>query len=105
MFCKIGRQWHLGLIEHPRLGARTLVGGHVEKHQSPPEAAIQEALEESGRNVVLLPPPAPAQPCRVSTSRSAAAVVDPRVARPGRQPHPRTAYPHRPSVHRCRGVR
>jgi ADP-ribose pyrophosphatase YjhB (NUDIX family) len=48
--------WRLGLIEHPLLERHTVVGGHVEDGESAEEAAVREALEESGYEVRILAP-------------------------------------------------
>jgi 8-oxo-dGTP pyrophosphatase MutT (NUDIX family) len=52
----------LDLIEHPRLRRHMVVGGHVEPDETPAEAAVREATEESGLRVRLLAGPAPALP-------------------------------------------
>ena len=62
VFCELGQEWRLGLIEHPRLGKRMVVGGHVEEDETQAEAAVRETLEESGRRVRLLACPSPILP-------------------------------------------
>jgi 8-oxo-dGTP pyrophosphatase MutT (NUDIX family) len=54
VFCEFIGGWRLGLIEHPRLGRRMVVGGHVERDETQAEAAVREAREESGLGVRLL---------------------------------------------------
>lgn len=49
--------WHLGRIEHPRLGHEMLPGGHVENDETTDEAALREVIEETGHNAALLPRP------------------------------------------------
>ena len=62
VFCELAVGWRLGLIEHPRLGKRMVVGGHVERDETQAEAALREAVEESGREVRLLACPSLALP-------------------------------------------
>ncbi|MEV0299082.1 NUDIX domain-containing protein [Nocardia sp. NPDC050710] len=62
VWCEIGGRWRLGLIEHPRLKLAMLAGGHVEADESPAEAAVREAREETGRDVRLLSWPSLALP-------------------------------------------
>jgi 8-oxo-dGTP pyrophosphatase MutT (NUDIX family) len=63
VFCRTGRQWRLGLIEHPRLGRHMIMGGHVEMFETQAEAAVREVEEESGlRHVRLIDPPTPGLP-------------------------------------------
>lgn len=62
VFCEFPQGWRLGLIEHPRLGKRMIVGGHVEGDETQAEAAVREAVEESGLRVRLLAAPSPALP-------------------------------------------
>lgn len=57
VFCECAQGWRLGLIEHPRLRRRMVVGGHVEGDETQAEAAVREATEESGLRVRLLPCP------------------------------------------------
>lgn len=40
--------WRTGLVEHPRLNAWMMPGGHVEADESPAEAALRELTEETG---------------------------------------------------------
>lgn len=62
VFCEFPQGWRLGLIEHPRLHKRMIVGGHVECDETQAEAAVREAAEESGLVVRLLTAPSPALP-------------------------------------------
>ena len=41
VFCEFPRGWRLGLIEHPRLRKRMIVGGHVESDETQAEAAAR----------------------------------------------------------------
>ncbi|MGH3548171.1 MAG: NUDIX domain-containing protein [Pseudonocardiaceae bacterium] len=54
VFFEFPQGWRLGLIEHPRLRKRMIVGGHVECDETQAEAAVREAAEESGLRVRLL---------------------------------------------------
>lgn len=62
VFCQFDEEWRLGLIEHPRLKRRMVVGGHVERDETQAEAAVREATEESGLRVRLLACPSPTLP-------------------------------------------
>lgn len=62
VFHRFVSEWRLGLVVQPRLGRHMIVGGHVEKDETQAEAAVREALEESGREVRLLACPTPALP-------------------------------------------
>ena len=62
VFCEFPQGWRLGLIEHPRLHKRMIVGGHVEGDETQAEAAVREAAEESGMRVRLLAGPSPGLP-------------------------------------------
>jgi 8-oxo-dGTP pyrophosphatase MutT (NUDIX family) len=62
VFCEFPQGWRLGLIEHPRLRKRMIVGGHVESDETQAEAAVREAEEESGLAVRLLAAPSPGLP-------------------------------------------
>ncbi|MGH4006170.1 MAG: NUDIX hydrolase [Pseudonocardiaceae bacterium] len=62
VFCEFAEGWRLGLIEHPRLRRRMVVGGHVEEDETQAEAAVREATEESGLRVRLLACPSPTLP-------------------------------------------
>lgn len=62
VFHRFVDQWRLGLITHPRLRKHMIVGGHVERNETPAEAAVREAREESGLSVRLLGCPTPALP-------------------------------------------
>ena len=53
-FCEFAEGWRLGLIEHPRLRRRMVVGGHVERDETQAEAAVREVTEESGLRVRLV---------------------------------------------------
>jgi 8-oxo-dGTP pyrophosphatase MutT (NUDIX family) len=53
----------LGLIDHPRLGRKMIMGGHVEQNETQEQAVLREVTEESGlaaRLVNVLTPPLPA---------------------------------------------
>lgn len=54
VFCEFAEGWRLGLIEHPRLRRCMVMGGHVERDETQAEAAVREAMEESGLRVRLL---------------------------------------------------
>ncbi len=56
LFARFPDGWRLGLIEHPRLQRHTLPGGHVEGDETPAEAAVREAAEETGLTVRLVEP-------------------------------------------------
>lgn len=62
VFYEFADRWRLGLIEHPRLRRRMVVGGHVEPDETQAEAAVREATEESGLRVRLLAGPSPTLP-------------------------------------------
>lgn len=62
VFYEFADGWRLGLIEHPRLQRRMLMGGHVERNETQAEAAVREATEESGLLVRLLACPSPTLP-------------------------------------------
>ncbi|MGH3898065.1 MAG: NUDIX domain-containing protein [Pseudonocardiaceae bacterium] len=72
VFCEFPQGWRLGLIEHPRLQKRMVVGGHVERDETQAEAAVREAAEESGLTVRLLAGPSPALPLGYPHERVAA---------------------------------
>jgi len=72
VFCEFPEGWRLGLIEHPRLQKRMVVGGHVERDETQAEAAVREAAEESGLEVRLLGCPSPALPLGYPHERVAA---------------------------------
>ncbi|MFI5864677.1 DUF6624 domain-containing protein [Streptomyces sp. NPDC051546] len=61
LFSRFGASWRMCVIEHPRHGGYLAPGGHVRELQgeAPQEAAIREALEETGYLPRLLPPPPP----------------------------------------------
>ena len=60
--------WRIGLILHPLLGRLMIPGGHVEPHESAPQAARREVLEESGLHVRFLPAPSAATPPSIAAS-------------------------------------
>jgi 8-oxo-dGTP pyrophosphatase MutT (NUDIX family) len=62
VFHRFSRGWRLGLVVQPRLGRHMIVGGHVEANETQAEAAVREAVEESGLQVRLLACPTPALP-------------------------------------------
>ena len=63
VFCRFDDGWRLGLIEHPRLGRRMIMGGHVEDFETQAEAAVREVEEESGlRGIKLLEARVPGLP-------------------------------------------
>ncbi len=62
VFCEFAEGWRLGLIEHPRLRRHMVMGGHVERDETQAEAAVREAMEESGLRVRLLACPSPRLP-------------------------------------------
>lgn len=72
VFCEFPLGWRLGLIEHPRLRRRMVVGGHVECDETQAEAAVREAAEESGLTVRLLAGPSSALPVGYPHERVAA---------------------------------
>ncbi len=57
LFARFPDGWRVGLIEHPRLRHTTLPGGHVEGDETPAEAAVREAEEETGLVVRLVGSP------------------------------------------------
>ncbi len=50
----IFKDTHVLLHKHPKLGKWLPAGGHVEKYELPHEAAIREAMEETGLNIEML---------------------------------------------------
>ena len=44
----------MGLIHHPRLGRKMIMGGHVEKDETQEQAVLREVVEESGLRVRLV---------------------------------------------------
>ncbi|RLK58389.1 NUDIX domain-containing protein [Actinokineospora cianjurensis] len=62
VFHRFPQGWRLGLVVQPRLGRHMIVGGHVEADETAAEAAVREAMEESGLGVRLVPGPAPLVP-------------------------------------------
>jgi 8-oxo-dGTP pyrophosphatase MutT (NUDIX family) len=70
VFSKLGDQWRLGLILHPLFGKLMIPGGHVEPHETAPEAALREVAEETGLAVRFVAAQAPSAPDYVvSTGR------------------------------------
>jgi 8-oxo-dGTP pyrophosphatase MutT (NUDIX family) len=49
-------EWRLGLIDHPRLGHKMIMGGHVEQDETQEQAVLREVAEESGLVVRLVNP-------------------------------------------------
>ena len=68
VFSKPDSDWRLGLILHPLFGKLMIPGGHIERHETAPEAALREVAEETGLAVRLLPGPAAAVPDDVSAT-------------------------------------
>lgn len=62
VFARIGGEWRLGLIEHPRLAMAMIPGGHIEQDESAAEAAWREVREETGLEVRPLAGPAAPMP-------------------------------------------
>lgn len=73
VFGRFASDWRLGLIDHPRVGHKTIMGGHVEDDETQEEAVLREVVEESGLIVRLVDPVMPRLP---------AAYPYPRVAQP-----------------------
>lgn len=73
VFGRLSSGWRLGLIDHPRLDLKTIMGGHVEQNETQEEAVLREITEESGLAVRLIDPPMPRLPANY--------------------PHPRVAQP------------
>ncbi len=46
--------WRLGLIHHPRLDRKMIMGGHVEQDETQEQAVLREVVEESGLAVRLV---------------------------------------------------
>jgi len=72
VFHQFPDRWRLGLVAQPRLGRHMIVGGHVELDETQAEAALREAVEESGLRVRLLACPTPALPVGYPHERVAA---------------------------------
>jgi 8-oxo-dGTP pyrophosphatase MutT (NUDIX family) len=72
VFHEFPQGWRLGLVAQPRLGRHMIVGGHVEDDETQAEAAVREAIEESGRRVRLLACPTPSLPSGYPHARVAA---------------------------------
>jgi 8-oxo-dGTP pyrophosphatase MutT (NUDIX family) len=72
VFHQFPQGWRLGLVAQPRLGRHMIVGGHVELDETQAEAALREAVEESGLRVRLLACPMPALPAGYPHERVAA---------------------------------
>ena len=68
IFSKLDDQWRLGLILHPLFGKLMIPGGHVEPHETAPEAALREVAEETGLAVSFLPAPTPWTPDDVTAT-------------------------------------
>jgi 8-oxo-dGTP pyrophosphatase MutT (NUDIX family) len=62
IFSRLPGGWRIGLIQHPRFGRMMPPGGHVEGHESQPEAALREVAEESGLAVRLVDAPSAGLP-------------------------------------------
>ncbi|MFI1189374.1 NUDIX domain-containing protein [Streptomyces californicus] len=60
-FARFGTLWRMCVVEHPRHGGYLAPGGHVreERDEPPADAALREAVEESGFHPRLLPAPLP----------------------------------------------
>ncbi|MFJ3169294.1 DUF6624 domain-containing protein [Streptomyces roseus] len=60
-FARFGTLWRMCMVEHPRHGGYLAPGGHVreERNEPPVDAALREAVEESGFRPRLLPAPLP----------------------------------------------
>ncbi|MCX4826519.1 NUDIX domain-containing protein [Streptomyces sp. NBC_01142] len=60
-FARFGALWRMCMVEHPRHGGYLAPGGHVreERNEPPEDAAVREAVEESGYRPRLLPAPLP----------------------------------------------
>ncbi|GGV62874.1 NUDIX hydrolase [Streptomyces longisporoflavus] len=56
-FAVVDGEWHIGMIEHPRLSWWMVPGGHVEGDETPAQGALRELVEESGFEGRLLPAP------------------------------------------------
>lgn len=72
VFHQFPDRWRLGLVAQPRLGRHMIVGGHVELDETQAEAALREAVEESGLQVRLLACPTPTLPAGYPHERVAA---------------------------------
>ncbi len=62
IFTKPDDDWRIGLILHPLFGKLMIPGGHIEEHETAPEAALREVAEEAGLAIRFLPAPAAAVP-------------------------------------------
>jgi 8-oxo-dGTP pyrophosphatase MutT (NUDIX family) len=69
VFGRLPGGWRIGLITHPLFGVITIPGGHVEEHESPPEAARREVAEETGLAVRFIPAPAEPLPAGLADVR------------------------------------
>jgi 8-oxo-dGTP pyrophosphatase MutT (NUDIX family) len=58
-FARVDGVWKTCMVLHRKLGKWLPPGGHVEPHENPAEAALREALEETGLTVRLVPLRAP----------------------------------------------
>jgi 8-oxo-dGTP pyrophosphatase MutT (NUDIX family) len=66
-------EWLLGLMFHPRFGGWLTPGGHVERDESPAEAAVRETAEELGCDIRLLAGPSAPLPAGYPHQHVAAA--------------------------------
>ncbi|MFF4403049.1 DUF6624 domain-containing protein [Streptomyces sp. NPDC001404] len=56
LLARFGSLWRLGVIEHPRHGGWMVPGGHLQRGERPPQAAVRETVEETGYRPRLLRP-------------------------------------------------
>jgi 8-oxo-dGTP pyrophosphatase MutT (NUDIX family) len=88
-----GAGWRLGLITHPLFNRPMIPGGHVERGETPEEAALREVTEETGLRVRLVAGPSEPMPPGLSV------VV---VAQPWwivEHPLPSDNHLHEPHIH------
>ena len=57
VFSRADGDWRVGLILHPLFGKLMIPGGHIEEHETAPEAALREVAEETGLAIRFLPAP------------------------------------------------
>lgn len=69
VFGRSGDRWRLGLILHPLFGKLMVPGGHIEPHETAPEAARREVAEETGLAVSFVPAPRAPAPAAVLAAR------------------------------------